>query len=272
MEVRVLPRTPDFYPLILLSAYSLCGIIGGMDAKTKERILAIKLRKDGLSYGEIMQQIPVAKSSLSLWLKSVRLKPEHRKRLYTKHIMFLSRGAQSQKERRAREVQDILKKAESEISLPLPRVARQLLGAALYWAEGSKKGVCEVTNSDPYLIAFMVKWFESIFDISPKTLKIRLSIYPQQDESKLKKFWSQITGIPVKNFGKSFVKPPNKGYKKNNLYFGTAQIYVPKSVDNKHKIFGWLAAAFKDIAPHVERVKKRWYLLTQVKRTLSANL
>src|SRR3989344_496318 len=177
-----------------------------------------------------MRQIPVAKSSLSLWLKSVPLKPEHRKRLYTKRILFLSRGAQS------------------------------------------KKGACEVTNSDPYLIAFMVKWFESIFAISPKTLKIRLNIYSQQDDLKLKKFWSQITGIPTKNFGKSFVKPVNKDYKKNNLYYGTAQIYVPKSVDNKHKIFGWLAAAFKDIAPHVEQVKKRWYLLTKVERTSAVNL
>jgi len=243
-----------------------------MDAKIKERALAVRLRSRGLSYGEIMRQIPVAKSSLSLWLKSVPLKPEHRKRLYTKRILFLSRGAQSQKERRQREVWEILKKAEDEINLPLPRVARQLLGAALYWAEGSKKGACEVTNSDPYLIAFMVKWFESIFAISPKTLKIRLNIYSQQDDLKLKKFWSQITGIPTKNFGKSFVKPVNKDYKKNNLYYGTAQIYVPKSVDNKHKIFGWLAAAFKDIAPHVEQVKKRWYLLTKVERTSAVNL
>ena len=237
-----------------------------------ERLAAIKLRNKGLSYNEIKKIVPVSKASLSLWLKSIRLKPEHRKRLYTKQVAILSRGAQSQRERRHREIQKILKKAENEIILPLPSIAYRLLGAALYWAEGSKKGACEITNSDPYLIAFMVRWFESILGVSPKLLRARLNIHPQQSDKKLKKFWSQLTHIPLRNFGKSFVKPLNKGYKKNNLYYGTAKIYVPKSVDAKHRIFGWLAAAFKDVAPHVEQVRKRWYLLTKIERTPSVNL
>jgi orotate phosphoribosyltransferase-like protein len=45
---------------------------------------AIKLRKAGLSYGEIRKKLNVAKSTLSLWLKSIPLTPEQKARLYTK--------------------------------------------------------------------------------------------------------------------------------------------------------------------------------------------
>ena len=116
---------------------------------------AIKLRREGLSYGEIKKQVNVAKSSLSLWLKHIELKPEHKARLYTKHIQYLNLGSLSQKEKRAREVTEIIENAEREIKHPLSVDSCRLMGAALYWAEGSKSGLCQVTNSDPHLICFM---------------------------------------------------------------------------------------------------------------------
>jgi len=38
-----------------------------MISKTEERLQAIKLRQQGYSYNEILAEVPVAKSSLSLW-------------------------------------------------------------------------------------------------------------------------------------------------------------------------------------------------------------
>lgn len=242
-----------------------------MKALTDLKQEAIKLRKKGLSYNEIRKQVNVAKSSLSLWLKDIELKEEHRKRLYTKQIQILSRGSQSQKERRKREIQEILKSAKEEIPTPLSKDTYRLMGAALYWAEGSKGGLCQVTNSDPRLISFMVAWFESMLGIKVENLKARINIYPQQDETKLKKFWSELTGIPVKRFGKSFIKPANKGFKKNNLYYGTARIEVPKSVDFKHRIFGWINSVLKD-NKKVELVQRKWQSLAQVERPFPVNL
>jgi len=112
------------------------------------KIKAIKLRKQGLSYNEIKVKIPVAKSTLSLWLKSIPLKEEHKQRLYTKQIQILSRGSQSQKERRFREVEKIIKNAELEIDMPLSFETYRLMGAFLYWAEGSKGKRFELTNSN----------------------------------------------------------------------------------------------------------------------------
>lgn len=252
-----------------LSAYSLCGITGGMKELADHKIKAIKLRKKGLSYSEIIKEINVAKSSLSLWLKHIKLKPEHQKRLYTKKIQILCLGSKSQKERRAREVKELLKNAEDEVITPLSFDAFRLFGAALYWAEGSKGRLFELTNSDPYMILFMVRWIERILKIPPQNLKLRLNIYPQQNEVKIKKFWSELTGIPLQNFGKSYIKPLSKNYKKNNLYYGTARIEVPKSTNMQYRVSGWVKKVLKDIDPHVKLEQYKWGSLKKTARPVN---
>jgi len=227
---------------------------------------AIRLRKQGLSYNEIRKQIKIAKSTLSVWLKHVRLKPEQRERLYTKQIQILSFGPQSQKQRRAREIEQIVNEAGNEIKLPLSFETLRLMGACLYWAEGSKSGMLDLTNSDPHLILFFVRWINSVFGISAKEIKARLNIYPQQNELKIKKFWSDLTGIPLQNFGKSYVKPLSKNYKKHNLYYGTMRIEVPRSVNLRHKVFGWVKKVLEDIDKDVKLKQRKWQSLTKVKR------
>lgn len=227
---------------------------------------AIILRKRGFSYNEIKKKIPVAKSTLSLWLKTIPLKAEHRKRLYTKQIALLSRGPQSQKERRAREITDLVERAKAEITLPLSADTYRLMGAALYWAEGSKQNGFEVTNSDPSFILFMVRWIEKMLNLRPTKLKARLNIYPQQNEKKIKQFWANLTGIPIANFGKSYVKPVSSGYKKNNLYYGTMRIELPRGTNFRHRVFGWIQASLQDIEPRIQSVKRRWIILKKSAR------
>ena len=238
----------------------------GMKQKMDMRTLAIALRKKGLSYNEIRKQVPVSKSSLSLWLKHIRLSPKHRARLYTKQIQILSRGTPSQVERRKREIALIIRDAGEEISLPLSFETNRFLGAALYWAEGSKTKNFSITNSDPVLIAFMIRWFKRMFDVSPSVLKAHLNIYSQQNETEVKQLWSEITGIPIENFGKSFIKPANKGFKKNNLYYGTIKIYVPKGTDMRHKTLAWIQVALQDLIPEIELTTLRWSQLKLVER------
>ena len=230
---------------------------------------AISLRKKGISYGEIKKIIKVSKSTLSYWLKDVPLTKEQKKRLYTNSIAILSKGPQSQKERRKREIQEIIKKSEQEIKKPISFETYRLFGVALYWAEGDKKnGLC-VTNSDPSLILFMVKWFKDILGISPKNTKAYLNIYPQQNDLKIKKFWSQLTGIPLENFGKSYIKPLNKNYKKNNLYYGTIKIVPLKGTNYRYKIFGWIKAILRETNIEAEKIQHNWKKLTEVSRAIN---
>lgn len=240
-----------------------------MNAPKELKTKAIYLRKRGLSYNEIRHHVPVAKSTLSLWLKSTPLSKEHKRRLYTKNILLLSRGPNSQHERRKREIEAIIARAHSEIHLPIQPETFQLMGAALYWAEGSKTKKFEFTNSDPHFILFMVRWAEKIFGLSSKTFSATLNIYPQQNEVRLKKFWSELTNIPLHNFGKSFVKPLSKNYKKNNLYYGTIKVYVPRGTDMRHRVFGWIEAALKNIEPKVNSITKRWISLKKTPRPVN---
>jgi len=230
---------------------------------------ATQLRRKGWSYREIAEELGIGKSTVRLWCINVPLNLKDRRRLYTRQVILLARGPNSQKERRIREITEIVEEAEKEIQSPLFFDTYQLFGAALYWSEGSKSSGFEVTNSDPHFILFMVRWFEKIFEIPSQDLKAKLNIYPQQDEQKTKKFWSQLTGIPLENFGKSFIKPPNKGYKKNNLYYGTIKIRVPKGTDMRHKVFGWIKAVLKDTDSQVELVQKEWKSLKEVPRPVN---
>lgn len=240
-----------------------------MDKSKYLKLKAIELRKKGWSYGEIKKEINVPKSTLSFWLKTILLTPSQQKRLYTKKIMVLARGPQSQRERRGREIIKIIEDAEKEIQTPLLFEVYRFFGAALYWAEGNKTKEFEITNSDPYLILFMVKWFGKILDIPPSRLKAKLNIYQQQNEQKLKNFWAQLTGIPIENFTKSFIKPLNSGYKKNNLYYGTIKIRVSKGTNFRHQVYGWIKAALKDISPDIELIEKEWKSLRETPRPVN---
>jgi len=115
----------------------------------------------------------------------------------------------------------------------------------------------------------MVRWLEKIFKIPPKELKAWLNIYPQQNDSEIKQFWSELTGIPIEKFGKSFIKPLNKNYKKNNLYYGTISVRMPKGTDARYKIFGWIKAVMKNINSETEITQKKWEKLTEVSRAIN---
>ncbi|MBI5220947.1 MAG: hypothetical protein HY978_03910 [Candidatus Liptonbacteria bacterium] len=235
-------------------------------ARNYRKEAALKLRHRGLSYNEIRKTVPVSKSTLSIWLKGVLLRAEDRERLYKKRLLVLLRGPRCQKERRAKEVEAIIGAAQAEIRVPVSKDANRLFGAALYWAEGNKTKNMGITNSDPFLIAYMVRWLQRQFGIPPTDLKAWLNIYAQQNETELKNFWSDLTGIPVANFGKTFIKPSGKGFKKNDLYYGTIRVHVSRGTDKRHRIYGWIQAVLQPIEKEVEFVQRKWESIKDTKR------
>ena len=79
--------------------------------KRQLRDKAIKLRGAGLLYSEILQEIPVAKSTLSLWLQSVSLSKRQVQRLTEKKSEAIQRGWQSRKNERIEKTIEIRHKA-----------------------------------------------------------------------------------------------------------------------------------------------------------------
>lgn len=66
-----------------------------MIPKLKEKVKVRELRKIGLSYTEIEERIPVAKSSISLWCQDIKLTPEKQKALENKKIEGAARGREA---------------------------------------------------------------------------------------------------------------------------------------------------------------------------------
>lgn len=190
----------------------------------KMKELAISLRTQGLSYREIIKEVPVAKSTISLWCRHVSLSASQKARLHNQPNKGI-KGLQA--------IQTIFWHKRCEAFQKGTVIAQELTGDTLfiaglmlYWAEGSKSNGPGLANSDPNVIKFMTEWFEKFFQISKERMVIQLHLHSEQNETLMKSFWATLTGIPITNFHKSFIKSEGSGYKKNILYNGTAKLRI----------------------------------------------
>lgn len=216
------------------------------------------LRTRGKSFGEIAKELKIGKSTARFWTSHIKLKPADKARLYTKRIEILSSGPNSSRKRRQREIEKIILNSEKEIKENISESAFKLVGAMLYWAEGNKTKQFALTNSDPLLIKFFIEWASAVFNISPRDFKAYLNIYSGQSDGELKKFWSELTGIPIENFGKSFVKPASKDYKKNRLYYGTIKIRLVRGGDSLQRLFAWIRVFLRKYIKDVDFIETKW--------------
>jgi len=83
----------------------------------------------------------------------------------------------------------------------------RIAGAMLYWAEGTKTGkTVNVANSDPKLIALFVTFLRKICGVAEERWQVLLYAYVDQEIERLKACWSQLTGIPLQQFTKPYIR------------------------------------------------------------------
>jgi len=219
-----------------------------MIKKTKEKQKAIALRKQGLSYNEILKRVSVAKSTLSLWLRYVGLAKRQVQRLTKKRKISQAKAARVCREKRIKSTEEIKFLARKDIK-KISKRELWLIGIALYWAEGAKQKETNVSakvrlgNSDPNLILIFLRWLKEICLILDKEINVRLYIHRTGDEKRALRYWSRITGIPIKKFRKTVFKRHNIRTNRkidNRQYFGLLDIEVKKSTNFNRKIIGWI--------------------------------
>ncbi len=208
-----------------------------MDSKWELRDLARKLRSEGLSYRDIRKRVPVSKSTVSSWCSDIELSQQQRHELGKRYDVSL-KGAKAVQSNRRLQIDKIVSDAIKEVrSLKIDDL--KIMGPILYWAEGNKTLFAGITNSDPAIIIVAMKWFREICKVPEKKFKAHLHIHGGQDDLSMKKYWSNVTDIPLEQFGKSHVKKNGTGYRKNKLYNGTIKINIfDKNL--LHKILGWI--------------------------------
>lgn len=225
-----------------------------MLSKLKEKERAIILRKKGLSYSEILKEIQVAKSTLSLWLRGVGLAIKQKQRLTEKRLAASRRGGLAKSNYRQTITKEIKSQARNEIGHISDREL-WLIGAALYWAEGSKEKDKSVglkfSNSDPRMIKLFLEWLKCFCKITKNDIYFEIYLHKSvaEREERERKYWLGITKYPTHCFKRTIWKKNKIRTKRKNVdenYHGQLRICVKKSTNLNRKIEGWIEGIYKN--------------------------
>lgn len=194
--------------------------------KKNLEIRAKELRRKGYSLNELKDILNVSKSTISRWINGINLSAVAKERInnnYTKGQLA------SQKTKKEQTIQkniiadiyadDILKNFVLDFNTV------SIFCAMIYQCEGSKniKDSVTFTNSDPDLIRTFINLFRESFDLDESKFRILMHLHNYHNEALQKKFWSDITKVPVNQFLKTFNKP-NTGIYKKEGYQGCIQV------------------------------------------------
>tara|TARA_B100001989_G_C24352381_1_gene370313 strand:- start:19 stop:696 length:678 start_codon:yes stop_codon:yes gene_type:complete len=204
-----------------------------MKKLVQEKQAAIRLRKKGLSYKEILARVPVAKSTLSLWLKDLPLTSREKQLLRTRKDANISRGrikaAAELRARRLEREQVYLAEAKAIFNEhkndPLFHA-----GIVMYWAEGAKtSSYWMIVNTDHDVIIMMIDWLKKYPRVSDNRIFFRLYIHKPYADNSCEKWWQSKLGVSSDKFLKTVIKPTAHISKQKPAHKGCLRIEVRNS-------------------------------------------
>lgn len=193
------------------------------DLRIRESV--IKERKKGNSFKKLALKFNLPEGTVYSWIKDVQLSAEAKAVLKKNSEYGRVLGRRTVLERRKREKLKLQRKTTSELSsLNVDRIQRKLLCAFLFWAEGAKE-LNHVTfiNSDPKMVKTFLILFRSSFDLDERKFRILVHLHEYHEEKEILKYWSEVTGIPLNQFNRSYLKP-HTGKNKHDGYRGCVSI------------------------------------------------
>ena len=216
------------------------------NAKDDLREQARELRIQGLSYNEIVAQLGVAKSSVSLWVRDI---PCPKRFAYVHSERRLEGLRKFNKARLARYTAET-EAAAGEIGSLTDREIL-IAGAIAYWCEGTKSKPYRranrvvFMNSDPGLIRFFLRFLEAA-GVDRDDLILRVSIHEDADTEAAQQFWVEVTGASPSQFRRPTLKHHKPKTVRMNIgddYHGCLRIDARRSGELYRRIEGWAAAA-----------------------------
>lgn len=210
--------------------------------KPREKKQALILRKKGLSYSEILETVPVAQATLSLWLRHIQLTTPQVKRLKN---VSQGAGARARRQQRLDKQAELAEHVEDEIE-KLLLDPFFMFGVALYWAEGNKTKPWNISpnlgfsNSDERTILIMRLWFQKFFNLELSDFKYRLHIHETANIASAKRKWANLLEIPVDKLSVTLKKHKVKKHYENNDYKGLIQMGIRRSTWILRRIELWI--------------------------------
>lgn len=229
-----------------------------MIKKTREKEKAIALRRGGKTYSDILRIVPVAKSTLSIWLREVGIAKAQKQRFTEVKRLASLRGGQAKKTQRIARQKKIFLEAKSKIK-QLSEYEFFLLGVCLYWAEGTKEkeyrpgSQTAFSNMDPKMIVLFLKWLDVICKIPKDMIGFETMIHEGHRKrlDEVRQFWSKTTGFPLASFSKIYFKKSKikKTNRKNTgeKYHGVLKIRVRRSSGLVRKISSWSETIYEEV-------------------------
>ena len=101
----------------------------------------------------------------------------------------------------------------------------KIAGIMLYWAEGTLKGqTVDFVNSNRDMVRIFLKFLRQVCGVDDRRLRLYLYAYSYLDLKKTKNHWKNITGIPINQFTKPYVRKGNLNLSRRKLPYGLVHI------------------------------------------------
>lgn len=216
-----------------------------MNKKVDQQKKARKLRKEkGWSLKEIAEELHVAKSSVSLWVRDIELNKQQTERLNEKRRdsgrAFQGVGSHTYSEK----CLEKRKKWQQEGRMIAKK--KEFLHSfvtALYWGEGDRnKNVCGMSNTNVHMLKLFIKFLKKYFIIEKKEFLVDIQVYLGNGIKidDIKNYWienlkleeSNIRNIKVLNGTRKV-----SGKKKNIHLYGVCRIRICRTDILQH-MFG----------------------------------
>ena len=206
----------------------------GYRGKVAEQAKARELRASGMTLLDIANELGVAKSSASLWVRDVEFTPGPRRR-------GRKRGPNALERRKQEEIAEMLEVGRRRIG-ELSEREFLVAGIALYAGEGAKRdGSVKFANSDPEMMAFFAAWLRHFFPIDESRLRARIYLHEGLDLDAAIAFWSRAMGVPPRQFGRPYRATPDPSIRTVKHPMGCG--YLNYSCSRTHRAVMGLAAA-----------------------------
>ncbi|MEK7172345.1 MAG: helix-turn-helix domain-containing protein [Patescibacteria group bacterium] len=188
---------------------------------------AISMRKEGWSIPQISKKLGIAKSTASLWVSKIPLPQNILDQIKDKELIGREKGLAVMKARRylaQLQIQDGADKFIKKLKLLNKKNILKLLVAVLFWCEGSKRtSEVRFTNSDPKLVRVFLYTIRKAFNINELKFRALVHLHEYHNKKRQHHFWSTVTGIPLNQFTKPYLKP-HTGKRKRDNYQGCISI------------------------------------------------
>jgi len=216
-----------------------------------EKQNAIELRKKGMSYSLISNQLSISKSTLSNWLKDLPYSPNKQVLDRIRH----GQGTYGLRRRQIRldEISELKLQGIAEVG-EMSKRDLWMIGLGLWIGEGSKTmEQIRLVNSDPRVIRLFIRWLREICGLKDENITIAMHLYPDSNELLSMSYWMDITKLPREQFRKTQIdrRLDKKVLKTGKTPYGTLHVTVisnnnsEKGVRLYRKMMGWVAGSIK---------------------------